>query len=105
MGKEAIPDGAAEFYPDPRCRVRVVDIDAEDEWTRQADDANKAQGRDHAHARDGPEIGDDFGDPALPQRPCRGPALSLLLGAQSEPERGDKSEKSGALMADFVDQG
>src|SRR5215470_10907986 len=69
MRIKAIPDGAAELYADPGRRMRIVDIDPEDKGPRQADNANEPQSGYHAHPRDRPEIGNDFGDPALPQAP------------------------------------
>ena len=69
MRVERLSHRGAELDAQPWRRMGIVEIDAEDEGTRQADDADQAECRDDADPRDRPEIGDDFGDPALPYRP------------------------------------
>ena len=69
MRIERVAHGAAELDADPGHRMRIVDVEAEHERARQADDAHEPQRRDDADARHRPEIGDDLGNPALPQLP------------------------------------
>ena len=85
--------------------MRIVEIESEDEWPRQAHNADEPKRRCHAHPGDGPEIGDDFGNPPLPQTPRQGFAVIELLGSKNRLQRGNQSEKSRSLMAHFVDQG
>ena len=105
MGVKAIADGAAQLHADPGSWMRIVDIDPENERPRQADNADEPQRRCHAHPRDGPKVGNDFGDPALPQTPRQRLANITLLGSENQLQRGNQSEKGRPLMAHFMDQG
>src|SRR6266852_7818556 len=80
MRVKAIADSAAQLHTDPGRWMWIVDVDPENKGPRQADDADEPQGRYHAHPRDRPKVGNDFGDPALPQTPRQRLAYILLFG-------------------------
>ncbi len=72
------------MHADPRRRMRVVEVDPEDEPARQADDADQPERRGDAERADRPEVGDDLRDPAPPAAARRGaprPAPPARLAA------------------------
>ena len=100
-----LPHRATELDADPRHRVRVVGGHPEHERARQADHADQPHGRHHADPRQRPEIGDDLGNPALPQLPRTGGATAIALHRlQQRAQRIDQVEQRRALVPDLVDQ-
>src|SRR6516165_1071163 len=100
-----LADRAAEPDANPRDRMRVIERGAENKGARQADDADQAQCRADAKPRHCPEIGNDLGDPPLPQLPGEAALAGAALQAfQHRAQRVNEIEQGGGLMADLVKQ-
>ncbi len=77
--------------------MRIASIEPEDKG------AGQSHGRCDANARHRPEIGQDLGDPSLPQLPC-GRFLGIVARhpAQFRPQRFDQSEQRRCLMSHLM---
>jgi hypothetical protein len=104
MRKERLAYRCAELDAQPWRRMRVVEIETEDKGSGQADDAHQAQRRTDTDTRDRPEIGDDFVDPALPDRPhATVTSAARLQPVQDRAQRRDEIEQRRRLVPYLVD--
>src|SRR5215471_13781335 len=103
MRIESLACRGAQLYAHPRRWMRIVEIDPEHERPRQADDAHQTKCRGDADARNRPEIGDNLGNPTLPDSPktafCAGAALQPM---QNRPQRGHQIQQCRGLMPYFM---